>query len=118
MAACLRRAISPVPRRLPGASADVARAWRRRDGWRRRHLSFTAFGPTRRSAPTGLVHIMTTAAFLASFSLDGRTALVTGGSRGLGAGMAMALANAGADVALHAYESPEETAQCIRAIGR
>jgi NAD(P)-dependent dehydrogenase (short-subunit alcohol dehydrogenase family) len=32
--------------------------------------------------------------------LDGRVALVTGGSRGLGLGMALALAHAGADVAL------------------
>jgi 2-deoxy-D-gluconate 3-dehydrogenase len=36
------------------------------------------------------------------FRLDGRTALVTGASRGLGAAMARALAEAGADVALHA----------------
>ena len=34
------------------------------------------------------------------FDLDGRTALVTGASRGLGAAIALALANAGADVAL------------------
>ena len=35
-----------------------------------------------------------------SLRLDGRVALVTGGSRGLGLGMALALAHAGADVAL------------------
>src|SRR6185503_6795694 len=38
------------------------------------------------------------------FRLDGRTALVTGASRGLGAAMARALAEAGADVALHASQ--------------
>lgn len=37
---------------------------------------------------------------LESFGLDGRVALVTGGSRGLGLVMATALANAGADVAV------------------
>ncbi|HVH58020.1 MAG TPA: 2-dehydro-3-deoxy-D-gluconate 5-dehydrogenase KduD [Vicinamibacterales bacterium] len=40
------------------------------------------------------------------FRLDGRVALVTGASRGLGAAMAHALADAGADVILHASERP------------
>jgi len=49
------------------------------------------------------------------FDLSGRVALVTGASRGLGAGMARALAQAGADVALHAgTREPDET---IAAIG-
>jgi 2-dehydro-3-deoxy-D-gluconate 5-dehydrogenase len=34
------------------------------------------------------------------FSLHGRTALVTGGTRGIGQAMAIALAEAGADVVL------------------
>jgi 2-dehydro-3-deoxy-D-gluconate 5-dehydrogenase len=40
------------------------------------------------------------------FRLDGRVALVTGASRGLGAGMALALSSAGADVALHSMTQP------------
>jgi 2-deoxy-D-gluconate 3-dehydrogenase len=40
------------------------------------------------------------------FRLDGRVALVTGASRGLGAAIAVAFAEAGADVALHASERP------------
>lgn len=52
--------------------------------------------------------------------LDGRVALVTGGSRGLGLGMALALAHAGADVALVARhaEELERAARLVRKLGR
>jgi 2-deoxy-D-gluconate 3-dehydrogenase len=54
------------------------------------------------------------------FRLDGRVALVTGASRGLGAAMAAALAGAGAEVVLHASERPAAaTAEAItQATGR
>jgi 2-deoxy-D-gluconate 3-dehydrogenase len=53
------------------------------------------------------------------FRLDGKVALVTGASRGLGARMAVALASAGADVALHASERPaSDTAATIGGAGR
>jgi len=48
------------------------------------------------------------------FSLDGKVALVTGASRGLGAAMAAAMGAAGAAVALHSNEQPAtQTAERI-----
>ncbi len=54
------------------------------------------------------------------FDLSGKTALVTGASRGLGKAMALALAQAGCDVALNARkeESLQQTAAEIRKLGR
>ena len=53
------------------------------------------------------------------FDLNGKIALVTGASRGLGAGMALALADAGADVAVHASTLPPSvTEAAIKAKGR
>ena len=53
------------------------------------------------------------------FMLTGKIALVTGSSRGLGAAMARALAEAGADVVCHGYTSDaRETAGAIDRLGR
>lgn len=55
------------------------------------------------------------------FRLDGRTALVTGSSRGIGRAIAVALAEQGADVAVNytgRLDEAEETARQIRAFGR
>jgi len=56
---------------------------------------------------------------LDKFKLTGNAALVTGASRGLGQGMAIALAEAGADIALVARTGSalEETASLIRKTG-
>lgn len=57
---------------------------------------------------------------LDKFKLDGKIALVTGASVGLGQGMALALAEAGADVACHCLKEGEadETCDTIRGLGR
>src|SRR6188474_2491333 len=56
----------------------------------------------------------TAAAPRSLFDLAGRVALVTGASRGLGAAMAHALAQAGADVVLHASTTePAESAAAL-----
>ena len=57
---------------------------------------------------------------LDKFKLDGRRALVTGASRGLGREMALALAEAGADVAITGRDAGnlEEAAAAIRTRGR
>lgn len=53
-----------------------------------------------------------------SFRLDGQVALVTGASRGLGAAIAIGLAEAGADVALLARGDCGAAAKAARAAGR
>ncbi len=54
------------------------------------------------------------------FSLEGRVAIVTGGSRGIGRAIAVGLAESGADVALAARkpEALAEAADAVRATGR
>jgi 2-deoxy-D-gluconate 3-dehydrogenase len=53
-----------------------------------------------------------------AFSLEHRTALVTGANTGLGQGIALALAAAGANVAAVGRTLPEETAAKVVALGR
>lgn len=53
------------------------------------------------------------------FDLTGRKALVTGGATGIGEGIALALAQAGADVALtYRSHQPDETIAKIEVLGR
>lgn len=55
---------------------------------------------------------------LDQFKLDGKVAVVTGGSRGLGRGMAEGLAQAGADIALVDILDMSDAKASIEALGR
>jgi 2-deoxy-D-gluconate 3-dehydrogenase len=63
---------------------------------------------------THATHISTPAAF----RLDGQVAVVTGASRGLGQAMAMALAQAGADIVGIASSDQTQTASLVEATGQ
>ncbi|MCM8731679.1 2-dehydro-3-deoxy-D-gluconate 5-dehydrogenase KduD [Hephaestia sp. GCM10023244] len=52
------------------------------------------------------------------FDLAGRVAIVTGANTGIGQGIALALAEAGADIACVGRTPAEETAAGVRALGR
>ena len=52
------------------------------------------------------------------FDLSGRRALVTGANTGLGQGIALALAEAGADITAVGRSDPAETGDGVRALGR
>ncbi len=55
---------------------------------------------------------------LDDFRLDGQVAIVTGTRRGLGQGLALGLAEAGADIAAFDRSDPVETEQKVLALGR
>jgi 2-deoxy-D-gluconate 3-dehydrogenase len=55
---------------------------------------------------------------LEAFDLSGRVALVTGAAQGLGQGMALALAEAGADIAGLDRVGCQETCDAVQALGR
>ena len=95
-------------RREPGARPAAGAA-----GRRARRARLSADGADARGYVTGVP-------VLDRFSLDGKVAIVTGASSGLGVAFAKALAEAGADVALGArrVEKLEDTRELVEAAGR
>ncbi len=83
----------------------------RRARHRPRHRPAAGHGP--RSGGRGM-------SILDRFSVEGQVAIVTGAGRGLGAGTAVALAEAGADVVISARTADqlEQVAEQIRSLGR
>jgi len=55
---------------------------------------------------------------LSQFKLDGKVAVVTGATRGLGQGMAIGLAEAGADIVAVGTHPADDTCRQIEALGR
>lgn len=55
---------------------------------------------------------------LSMFSLEGKTAIVTGANTGLGQGLAVGLAEAGADIVAAGRSVPTETEAAVKALGR
>jgi 2-deoxy-D-gluconate 3-dehydrogenase len=55
---------------------------------------------------------------LDSFKLNGKTAIVTGAARGLGQGMSLALAEAGADIVAVDILAADDTKKQVEALGR
>ncbi|WP_017814276.1 MULTISPECIES: 2-dehydro-3-deoxy-D-gluconate 5-dehydrogenase KduD [Paenibacillus] len=53
-----------------------------------------------------------------AFDLSGKVALVTGASGGLGQGMALGLAEAGADIVCVSYSNSDDTVNKVRELGR
>ena len=55
---------------------------------------------------------------LDKFKLDGKVALVTGGSKGLGRAIALGLAEAGADLAIASRSTEPSLQEAVEALGR
>lgn len=70
------------------------------------------------AAPPASATLAASRGILDAFRLDGQLALVTGANKGLGQGIALALAAAGADILGVSSSSAEESAALVQQLGR
>ena len=123
----IRAVDARAPRARPYGTTRRRQRWRCWKSWRRRRASWCLGGAPvprpdrradRRAAPRVRRALVTHACGNAIVS---RTALVTGGGRGIGQGIAIALARAGFDIAILSRETAAEAhtvIEGVRSLGR
>ena len=122
LGSCRRSAsASWSPPRARRSTTSRSRPWATRCTVRIRRCSRARSRPGRRRCRIPYDRGLTRNSEEERMSLQGRVALVTGGSRGIGKGIALALAEDGADIAVN-YRKDEaaakETVAAIEALGR
>src|SRR5215471_4422279 len=102
---CSCRAAIILTFQLPGIASDSCGPWPPIAKWKTVSTEWSMFNRSS-TAPVRGWRLPENSVALDLFNLSGKTALVTGSSAGLGAAIAVALAEAGADVVCHGNSRP------------